>query len=107
MVSLANKADGTVSSSALATSISGTQTVVLPVAITGFNGTDRTVTMTQANGTVLSTAAMKYGDKVQFLYVNTKDKVGMEGGEIALAEKLDNGSYTRNASAIFACTSGS
>lgn len=50
---------------------------------------------------------MKYGDKVQFLYVNTKDKVGMEGGEIALAEKLDNGSYTLNAYAIFSCTSGS
>ena len=107
IVELSNNSDGTVTSRTLdATEAVGEATIV-PVAVIGFNGADRTATLALADGTILNSAPnMKYSEDVEFMYVNTKDVVGIAGGEVDLAEQQADGSYVLNAYAIYTCTTG-
>ena len=107
IITLVTKSDGTMSSDTIATVAANDTEVIVPVAITGFNGTDRTITMLDENGVKLGGDGLKYDANVQFLYVNTKDKVGLTGGEVALAEQLEDGTYVMNAYAIYSTETNS
>ena len=102
IVNLTANSDGSYKSASITSNLGGAEDTLamLPVAITGYNGTDSTITLAKQDGSLIADAKL-FDSKTQFIYVNTKDKTGLEGGEIALAEKQDNGSYIMNAYAIF------
>ena len=71
------------------------------VAITGYNAGEKVITLSQASGAALGKVNAKIADDAQIMFVNTTDVVGAEGGELALAQRLSDGSYIMNAYAYY------
>ena len=71
------------------------------VAVTGYSSTDNVITLKAVSGATYGTADMSLKD-AKVLFADTKNKTGIEGGEIALAEASANGGYKANALALYA-----
>lgn len=65
------------------------------VAITAYD--DETITLNKANGTVLGKVNTTISTKADKLFINTADVAGSEGGALAVAQRLADGSYVMNA----------
>ena len=65
------------------------------VAITAYN--DETITLNKADGTVLGKVNTTISTKADKLFINTADVAGSEGGALAVAQRLADGSYVMNA----------
>ena len=79
-----------------------TGTVLTPakVAVTGYNSTDNIVTLKKDSGETYGTVDMSLKD-AKILFADTKNKKGVEGGMIELAEASANGGYKANAWAVY------
>ena len=65
------------------------------VAITAYD--DETITLNKADGTVLGKVNTTISTKADKLFINTADVAGSEGGALAVAQRLADGSYIMNA----------
>ena len=65
------------------------------VAITAYD--DETITLNKADGTVLGKVNTTISTKADKLFINTADVAGSEGGALAVAQRLADGSYVMNA----------
>ena len=72
-------------------------TSAVAVAITGYNDSDKTLTAVKASDASAYANNLKITNDTVILYVNSKDKTGVEGGEIAVAQTAANGAQIANA----------
>ena len=79
----------------------GTVVSAETVAVSGYSSTDNIITLTKTDGSVYGTANMSLKD-AKVLFADTKNKTGIEGGEIAVAEKTNDGGFKANALAVYA-----
>ena len=79
----------------------GTVEPAVTVAVSGYSSTDNIITLTKTDGSVYGTANMSLKD-AKVLFADTKNKTGIEGGEIAVAEKTNDGGFKANALAVYA-----